>query len=323
MNYIVLDLEWNQCPDGKVYEVSGLPFEIFEIGAVKLNENREVVDRFSCYIKPSVYTELHYITRGLTHASMETLNKGLCFSDAISSFFAWCEQGGEYYMCTWGSMDLLELQRNMRYFGYESPLRIPLFFYDIQKLYSIAMEDGKSRRALEVAVDALEITKDIEFHNAINDAEYTARVMQIMDFDKVRQFFSIDTYYIPKDKKSEIHINYGTYYKYISRGFSSKEEIMEDPEVLSTNCYICNKKARKKIRWFTMNTKMHYCLVECKEHGYIKGRFKLREDEFGNFYAMKILKITDESGAEGIRQRQQEIRRRRREKRKKSKKNNL
>lgn len=319
MNYIVLDLEWNQCPDGKMYEVPGLPFEIFEIGAVKLKENREVVDRFSCYIKPSVYTELHYITKGLTHASIETLNKGLCFSDAISSFFAWCEDGGEYRICTWGAMDLLELQRNMRYFGYESPLGFPLYFYDVQKLYSIAMEDGKSRRTLEVAVDGLNIRKNIEFHNAINDAEYTAKVMQVIDFDSVKQFFSIDTYYIPKKKGDEIAVNYGTYYKYISRGFATKEELMDSADVLSANCYICNKRTRKKIKWFTMNTKMQYCLVECKEHGYIKGRFKVREDEFGSFYATKILKATDEAGAEGIRQKQQEVRRRRREKRKKSK----
>ena len=34
MNYIVLDLEWNQCPYGKEREIRRLPFEIIEIGAV-------------------------------------------------------------------------------------------------------------------------------------------------------------------------------------------------------------------------------------------------------------------------------------------------
>ena len=36
MNYIVLDLEWNQSCRGKEYTVLGLPFEIIQIGAVKL-----------------------------------------------------------------------------------------------------------------------------------------------------------------------------------------------------------------------------------------------------------------------------------------------
>lgn len=41
MDYIVFDLEWNQCPYGKGQENERIPFEIIEIGAVKLNsENR-------------------------------------------------------------------------------------------------------------------------------------------------------------------------------------------------------------------------------------------------------------------------------------------
>lgn len=39
MNYIVLDLEWNQSADGKAYTNSRIPFEIIQIGAVKLDEN--------------------------------------------------------------------------------------------------------------------------------------------------------------------------------------------------------------------------------------------------------------------------------------------
>ena len=50
MNYIVFDLEWNQNPDGRKHPDSRLPFEIIEIGAVKLNEKREIIDTFQ---KPS------------------------------------------------------------------------------------------------------------------------------------------------------------------------------------------------------------------------------------------------------------------------------
>ena len=44
MNYIVLDFEWNQSPYGKEASVRRLPFEIIEIGAVKLDENGRVID---------------------------------------------------------------------------------------------------------------------------------------------------------------------------------------------------------------------------------------------------------------------------------------
>ena len=47
MNYIVLDLEWNQSPTGKADEIKTIPFEIIEIGAVKLNEQQEILDQFS------------------------------------------------------------------------------------------------------------------------------------------------------------------------------------------------------------------------------------------------------------------------------------
>ena len=44
MNYIVFDLEWNQSPGGKRWSNSRLPFEIIEIGAIKLNEFNAVCE---------------------------------------------------------------------------------------------------------------------------------------------------------------------------------------------------------------------------------------------------------------------------------------
>lgn len=40
--YIVFDLEWNQSSRGKEEVADQLPFEIFEIGAVKLNDKFEM-----------------------------------------------------------------------------------------------------------------------------------------------------------------------------------------------------------------------------------------------------------------------------------------
>lgn len=317
MNYIVLDLEWNQCPNGKSAEAEGLPFEIFDIGAVKLDEKMHIVDSFSCIIKPQVYTELHYIAKGLTHASMFELNKGRPFSEVANEFIEWC--GKNYKMCTWGSSDLVELQRNLKYHGISNPFEYPLFYYDIQKMFSIDKEDGKIRRSLETAVDMLGIEKDMDFHNAYGDACYTAKVMQHLNLDLVGSYYSIDIYNLPTDAKSEIRVCYGTYEKYITTGYENREDLLSNEKLIGTRCYICGQNARKKIRWFTVNSKMHYCLAECKEHGFIKGRFRIREDEYGKYYATRVLKITDEAGAEQIRQRQLEMRKKRHERRLKKK----
>ena len=51
MNYIVLDLEWNQAAY-KADEEWKIPFEIIEIGAVKLDENCQIIETFQRLIRP-------------------------------------------------------------------------------------------------------------------------------------------------------------------------------------------------------------------------------------------------------------------------------
>lgn len=110
MNYVVVDFEWNQACYGKGSENRKIPFEIIEIGAVKLDENLKEIGRFSRTIRPKVYKKLHYITRDLTGITQEELCASDPFSYVLVDFMLWC--GKDYIFCTWGNMDLVELQRN-------------------------------------------------------------------------------------------------------------------------------------------------------------------------------------------------------------------
>ena len=83
MNYIVLDLEWNQCPYGKDRENEKLPFEIIEFGAVKMNEKKEIVDTFHQLVKPVVYRRIHFRTREVIAVSLEELEKNCNSSDRL------------------------------------------------------------------------------------------------------------------------------------------------------------------------------------------------------------------------------------------------
>ena len=65
MNYIVFDLEWNQGDTGQ--EEPGIPFEIIEIGAVKLDQEGRVAGKFSQLVKPTVYQRMHQATGRLIH----------------------------------------------------------------------------------------------------------------------------------------------------------------------------------------------------------------------------------------------------------------
>ena len=188
-----MDLEWNQNPYGKNNNHPDIPFEIIEIGAVKVNDDLEVVDEFQQVVKPRVYKRLHYKIQEITHLTMEELNSGEDFRKVIRNFLNWC--GDDYIFCTWGSMDLTELQKNMKHYGMERILEFPLFYVDLQKMYSLCYEDGHIKRTLSYAVEELNIKEDEQFHRAICDAEYTAKVMKAMDFDK---FYELAEPYIKK-----------------------------------------------------------------------------------------------------------------------------
>lgn len=315
MNYIVLDLEWNQAADMKTKLSHELVFEIIEIGAVKLNEHMQQIDAFHELIKPQVFHKMHQITGELIHLKIEQLQNCRLFSEVAQDFLDWC--GKDCVFCTWGNLDLLELQRNMDYYGMTHLSEKPIQFYDVQKLFSIAFEDRKLRRTLEYATDFLQIEKDIAFHRADSDAYYTAMVMQRMNTPEILMNYSFDTYRIPKSKKDEIHIRFADYEKYISRGFIDKLSAMEDREVVSTRCYLCGTSMKKKVRWFTTNGKHYYTIAHCEKHGFFKGKIRMRKDRTERVYAVKTLKPVSEDVVEDILKKKELARELRREKRQK------
>lgn len=309
MNYIIMDLEWNQSNSGKEEVSKLLPFEIIEIGAIKLNSDRKKIDEFSRLIKPQVYHEMHRITGRLIHLEMEELEKGHPFVEVMEEFRKWC--GENYIFCTWGPLDLTELQRNIRYYGLEQLSDRPIEFLDVQKLFSIAYEDRKSRRTLEYAIDFLNIEKDIPFHRAFSDAYYTAKILAHLE-ESVLENYSFDVFHLPKDKKSEIHVVFDTYKKYISRGFDDKTQVLSDKTVTTTKCYLCDKNLRKKIRWFSPNGKHYYSVSFCEKHGYMKSKIRIRKSEDAKVYAVKTEKFITEADVESIRNKQEKSKKQRR-----------
>ncbi|MCI5648160.1 MAG: exonuclease domain-containing protein [Fusicatenibacter sp.] len=309
MNYVVFDLEWNQCPYGKEQENPALPFEIIEIGAVKLDSARQIVDTFHRLIRPVVYKHLHHRTREVVGITEEELKGGVPFSQGLREFLNFA--GGECMFCTWGPGDLTELQRNMKYYGLLSLLRGPIHFYDVQKLFAIQYETMKSRRALEYAADYLSLSKEDSFHQALSDARYTARIFQTLDMDVVLAYDSIDVYQNPRSKRDEIHAVYNGYTKFISREFDTREEAIRDREVSSTHCCICGRTARKKMRWFSAGGKNYYCVAYCPEHGYLKGKARMKHTDEGKTFVVKTIRVSCEEEAGEIRQKKENLRKKR------------
>ncbi len=313
MNYIVLDLEWNQSSGKNDYE---LPFEIVEIGAVKLNRKFEIVDRFEQIIKPQIYHSIHFMTSKIVHVDIEELEAGKAFPEVMQDFLKWC--GRNYIFCIWGTLDLTELQKNMCYYGMDELSAGPLKYYDIQKFFSLAYEDGKMRRALEYAVDYLHIEKDIPFHRAYSDAYYTSKVFMEINrhCPSVERYVSYDVFMVPQNKREEVRVKFKTYAKYISREFADKTAAMEDKTVSSTKCYVCGRTAKKRIKWFSVNGKHYYSLSYCKRHGFLKGKVRMKKIDNGNVYVVKTLKLISPEEAVEIWEKQDKLRKQRAEKRK-------
>ena len=95
MQAIVLDLEWNQPTNFRSggYRQSGgqLLFEMIQIGAVKLDESRQIVDTFNQLIQPTCYRRLNPHVQKITHITQEQVDEAPVFQDAYESDF-WSEK---------------------------------------------------------------------------------------------------------------------------------------------------------------------------------------------------------------------------------------
>ena len=310
MNYIVFDLEWNQCADGPEGTIEHLPFEIMEIGAVKLNEDFQETGEFHRLVRPQVYRQLHPKITEVTHMDAGRLKRrGVPFRQAAREFLDWC--GGEYRFVTWGSMDLTELQRNMAYFQVANPFSCPLLYYDAQKLYCLLYGDGKMKISLDQAVAEQGLHKGGHFHQALADARYTGQIFGGMDFEKVRPYVSVDYYRLPRSREDEIFLRFPDYFKYVSSVFPTREEALQDKVVTDMVCPVCNRMLRKKVRWFPLGQRACCGLAVCPEHGLVKGKLRVRREEYGGTYVIKTMKAATEEEADLIRQKHEEGRKKR------------
>ena len=302
MNYVVFDLEWNQGSAG-TNTVEGFPFEIIEIGAVKLNGDGALTGEFNELVRPLVYKEMHRITGKIIHLTMEELKFSRTFPEVATRFEKWCGKE-EFLYCTWGTMDLMELQRNRKYYDMRPLTDRPLQYLDVQKLFALTFDkqDTRKRRALQDAVDYLQIDKHVPFHRAFSDAYYTAKVLQVIleDNPQVLTQVSYDVFCPPASRETEIKHQFETYFKYISRVFPGKKELLADREVSSSKCYLCHRNLKKSVRWFTTNSRHYICLARCDKHGYLKGKIRVTRALDGGVFAVKTTKLVDDKTAYAI-----------------------
>lgn len=172
MNYIILDLEWNNayCKKKK-----GFLNEIIEIGAVKLNGKLEVIDTYSVFIKAQLGKKLHTRVKELTNITNDDINSGTPFSQAMANFRKWVSHE-ENIILTWGDTDIRVLIENFKYFNGISFIPFLSNYVNLQKYAQAFMNISKANQiGLSAAAERLGIEFDkYSLHRALDDSKLTA-----------------------------------------------------------------------------------------------------------------------------------------------------
>lgn len=311
MNYIVMDLEWNQ--SAKNNSDNDLLFEIIEIGAVKLNQDMKKIGTYQRLIKPVVYKKIHPIIANLTGLKEGDFTCEKDFKYVIHEFLKWC--GEDYVICTFGSQDIYELECNMKYYGCEIPWKYPFKYIDVQKIYAVGQENLCEQRSLESVVNFYHIRQSNVYHRALGDAAYTAEILKRLDRKDIGKYMSLEHFNLPRNRQEIREINLGTHLEYLSEEYEDKEVLLKNPDIYVTRCMECGKKCRKKIKWFS-DTAKYLCIAKCEEHGFIQGVLNVKKT-YGNggYYVVRKVSMVDKDKMQSIAEKKAAIREKRRQKR--------
>ena len=116
MQYIILDMEWNQPWPGSYSAKKALPSplrgEIVQIGAVRMTQDQQVADEFQILIRPKYFKKMNRKVASLTGIRDSVLReKGVSFPEAAAKFQTWC--GEACVFLTWGFDDITVLRENL------------------------------------------------------------------------------------------------------------------------------------------------------------------------------------------------------------------
>ncbi len=176
MTTIILDLEWNTAYYPKQ---SRFINEIIEFGAVKLDENLEVVDDFQMFVRSRLTKRLRGKVKELTHITNDDLLRdGVDFAEALAKFTEWA--GKDNLIMTWSNTDLHVLVDNCKSFVGKETIPFLYYYADLQKYVQSCLElDESAQLGLSHAAELLgSYCGDIDFHRAKGDSFLCARIFK-------------------------------------------------------------------------------------------------------------------------------------------------
>ncbi len=293
MNYIVLDMEWNQPWPGSPSSKKVLPVqirgEIIQIGAVRVTEDQQVTDEFQVLIRPKYYRSLNRRVSKLTGIKESRLKaEGIPFPEAMEQFKTWC--GEDIVFLTWGFDDITILQENLLLFGMETGWTDRWF--NAQMIFNAQTDSSTAQKALKTALEIFGIEATRPAHDALGDAYHTALICARLDLQR-----GISEYeHALRSHENGFHgaeipgcIARKVYYDYADK--RAALAAMAGEENL---CPVCGRRMLGS-RWFSQQGHRYMDLATCADHGKFLIRVRLSEQPNG---LTRVSRLTYEATSE-------------------------
>ena len=293
MQYIVLDMEWNQPWPGSPSSKKVLPVqirgEIIQIGAVRVTEDQQVTDEFQILIKPKYYRHLNRRVSKLTGIKESRLKEeGVPFPYAMEQFRQWC--GEDIVFLTWGFDDIGILRENLQLFGLETGWTEK--WYNAQMIFNAQTDGSTAQKALKTAMEMFEIEATRPAHDALGDAYHTALICARLDLKKGAREY---------DEALKSHENGfhgaelpGCICRQVYYDFSDKRSALSAMSGEENKCPICDGKMLGS-RWFAQPGHRYMDLATCPEHGKFLIRVRLSQQQNG---LVRVSRLTYEATSE-------------------------
>ena len=293
MDYIVLDMEWNQPWPGSPSARKVLPVqirgEIIQIGAVRVLEDGTVADEFQVLIRPKFYRRLNRRVSKLTGIKESRLtDEGIPMEEAMETFRSWC--GENVVFLTWGFDDITILRENLRLYGLDDSWTGT--WYNAQMIFNAQTDGSTAQKALKTAMEMFGIEATRPAHDALGDAYHTALICSRLDLQK-----GTDEY----DQALKNHENGfhgaelpGCIGRKVFYDYADKKAALSAMAGAENECPICGRQMLGS-RWFAQPGHRYMDLATCADHGKFLIRVRLSEQPDGT---IRVSRLTYEATSE-------------------------
>ena len=241
MNYVVVDLEWNQAMSSKSSVFNKLPIhlrgEIIQIGAVKLNDDMTPGEEFQIDVKPVYFKRMHYKVKKLTGFDKERLSRGVLFPEAFRQFREWCGEGVTFL--TWGYDDQGIMEQNI--IIHDLDWDWIAGWVNLQLIYNLQTDGDKNQKSLGTAMEHFGIEQTRVAHDALGDAYNTALVCSRLDmvtglaqYAQAPEILARRTPREPRPSDGPEAIAHAAFSGYASKGDAFADTALSEP-----HCPIC------------------------------------------------------------------------------------